>query len=318
MAILADILARAGGGQHFNPPAPSGGGGGGGGGFGGGGFFLPFLFFGGGGIGFLLLIIVGVFVLRGLFSTARGLSGGESPPDYAPPPATVPQMPANTGPYDDSHPVGVPDRFSGETLPGSSDEALTRADVEQGVAQIRGHDPDFDETAFLGEVERAFFVVEQAWTERKPELSRSVMADSLWQQHRVQIDEYVSQGRHNALDGLSIGTASIVGAHHDQTYDTVTVRILAASADYDVDDRSGRMVSGTSDISQWTEDWTFQRAATATTKVGGGTLARKCPNCGAPLDVDLAGVCSYCKAPVMGGAYDWVLSRIDQVMPAYS
>jgi hypothetical protein len=29
--------------------------------------------------------------------------------------------------------------------------------------------------------------------------------------------------------------------------------------------------------------------------------------------VDLAGVCHYCRAPVMSGQYDWVLTRIDQV-----
>ena len=39
----------------------------------------------------------------------------------------------------------------------------------------------------------------------------------------------------------------------------------------------------------------------------------KCPNCGAPLDVDLAGMCRYCKAPVMSGEYGWVLARISQV-----
>jgi len=33
----------------------------------------------------------------------------------------------------------------------------------------------------------------------------------------------------------------------------------------------------------------------------------------APLDVDLSGVCSYCKAPIMSGDYDWVLARIDQL-----
>ena len=37
---------------------------------------------------------------------------------------------------------------------------------------------------------------------------------------------------------------------------------------------------------------------------------------GAPLDLDLAGVCKYCKAPISSGAYDWVLARIAQV-PAY-
>ena len=42
--------------------------------------------------------------------------------------------------------------------------------------------------------------------------------------------------------------------------------------------------------------------------------ANFCPNCGAPLDLDLAGICKYCRAPVMSGAYDWVLTRIEQVL----
>jgi hypothetical protein len=42
-------------------------------------------------------------------------------------------------------------------------------------------------------------------------------------------------------------------------------------------------------------------------------MSQRCPNCGAPLDVDLAGVCKYCKASIMGGEYDWVLTRIEQL-----
>ena len=42
-------------------------------------------------------------------------------------------------------------------------------------------------------------------------------------------------------------------------------------------------------------------------------MSDHCPNCGAPLDVDLAGVCSYCRAPIMSGKYDWVLTRIEQI-----
>ena len=62
----------------------------------------------------------------------------------------------------------------------------------------------------------------------------------------------------------------------------------------------------------WTEDWTFTRSSSATTKDGSGTR-QNCPNCGAPLDLDAAGTCAYCKQLVMAGAYDWVLSRIEQV-----
>ena len=67
-------------------------------------------------------------------------------------------------------------------------------------------------------------------------------------------------------------------------------------------------------MDQWSEDWVFQRSSAATTKADGGTMQQRCPNCGAPLNLDLAGVCHYCKAPVMSGSYDWVLARIDQVL----
>jgi predicted lipid-binding transport protein (Tim44 family) len=331
LALIASIVARAGGGQNFGGGSRGGGGDGSfstGGGGGGGFFFFPFFGGGGGGaggvIGFVILILIVVFLLGVVRYWMRG-SGMRSSAATAPPlpPAaynpTVPTAPAppSSGGYDDTHPVGVPERFRrGETLPGTHETAADASGAESvagGLASISAHDPDFDQAAFLAEVERSFFVVQQAWSERKPEMSRRVMADGIWQQHNVQIEQYQSQHRRNMLDNLAVGNASIVAAHSDQSYDTITVRIRAASADYDVDDNSGKVVSGHRDVQEWTEDWVFQRASDATTKKDAGTLNQRCPNCGAPLDVDLAGVCSYCKAPIMSGRYDWVLTRIDQL-----
>jgi predicted lipid-binding transport protein (Tim44 family) len=327
LAHLASILARAGGGQNFGGGGGGfrGGGGSGfgtGGGGGGGGFFF-FPFFGGGGggaggiIGFVILILVVVFLVGVVrYWMGGGLRGTAATAPPLPPPAysDAPAPPSATG-YDDTHPVGVPERFRGATLPGTSDTAISGGteSVAAGLDGIRAHDPDFDDAAFIAEVERSFFLVQQAWSERKPELSRRVMADGIWQQHKVQIDQYTAQHRRNLLDNLSIGNATVVAAHTDQSYDTITVRIHAASADYDVDDQSGKVVRGNRDVQEWTEDWVYQRSSDATTKKGAGTMNAHCPNCGAPLDVDLAGVCSYCKAPIMSGRYDWVLTRIDQV-----
>jgi hypothetical protein len=167
---------------------------------------------------------------------------------------------------------------------------------------------------FKSSVERSFFVVEEAWSELKPDMSRRVMADGLWQQHKAQIEGYVNNGTRNVLDGLAVGRVDVMHASSDDKVDTITVRILAACADYDVAVASGKVVRGNKhDMSNWQEDWTFTRSSDATTKADGGTMQKKCPNCGAPLDLDLAGVCKYCKQGIMSGKYDWVLSRIDQV-----
>ncbi len=189
-------------------------------------------------------------------------------------------------------------------------------DPEQGLAAIKAKDPLFDQDVFLSQVQRTFFLVEEAWTQRNSDMSRQVMADGLWQQHRFQIESYRSGGKRNVLDGLAVESITILAVHTDQNYDTIAVRILATSSDYDVDDR-GRVVRGSKNPEQWAEDWTFQRAAGATTPKAGGTMTDRCPNCGAPLSLDFSGVCKYCKALVSTGTYDWVLVRIAQVPRAY-
>jgi predicted lipid-binding transport protein (Tim44 family) len=330
LGALAGLLARAGGGHAFGGGGGGGfrGGGGsfggGGGGFGGGGhgfFFLPFFLGGGGGggLGGILVLVILVVVAVVLVRLVRSWMGGgmsarayDTGPSYGA--GRVPAPPPSASPYDDSRPIGVPETLRGEVLPGTAASAAAGTEgVAAGLEAIAAHDPAFDQNAFRSEAERGFFVVQQAWTELKPDLSRRVMADAIWQQHRTQIEQYVAQGRRNVLEQLTVGSAQIVGAHSDQSYDTLTVRFLAACADYDIDVSSGRVVRGDRSVGQFTEDWVFQRSSSATTNPKGGTLSQRCPNCGAPLDLDLAGVCSYCRAPVMSGRYDWVLSRIDQV-----
>jgi len=298
---LGSLWFRAGGGSGGGR---SGGGGFSGGGFsgGGGGFSGSRGFSGGSALGgglFALLLFGGggtFLVLWILLSVLRSRGGGFSMP---------------------TEPVH---HTSGDYLAGTDvtrQHATSREDLEKGLDEIRAHDPDFDPNLFVTQVNKAFFVIQQAWMERKPDMSRRVMADGIWQQHRFQIEQYLAANKQNVLENLAIQNTYLVSANSDAMFDTITVRFFASCADYDVqvepDGSRGKVVRGSKGVEDWTEDWTFQRSSDAVTKVEGGTFADRCPNCGAPLDVDLAGICSYCKAPVMSGKYDWVLSRIEQL-----
>ena len=202
----------------------------------------------------------------------------------------------------------------GELFPVRHARAMQAASpLDAGLAAIRAHDPAFDLEEFIQQVQRVFFVVEDAWGERKPELARQVMADDLWLSHRAQIQAYSDSHKSNRLDYLAVSNIWPVAASSDGRFDTITVRIVAASTDYDVDDTTGRVLRGDTQVKPWEEDWTFRRSSAARTKEGGPSLGSTCPNCGAPLDIDLAGSCRYCKAAVMTGDYGWVLARISQV-----
>jgi predicted lipid-binding transport protein (Tim44 family) len=192
-------------------------------------------------------------------------------------------------------------------------QAETVSPLDAGLAAIKAHDPGFDLEQFIQQAQRVFFLVEQGWSERDPEMTRRVMADDLWEAHRAQIQLYKDSHKRNMVDYLSVANIWPVAAHSDEHFDTITLRFVAASADYDIDDRTGHVLRGDREVKPWEEDWTFRRSSSAKTKPGGTTIGSKCPNCGAPLEVDLAGTCRYCRAPIMSGDYDWVLARISQV-----
>ena len=264
-----------------------------------------------GGICFFIII---VFVLIAMRSAKKSASRAGLPTDPAAMAAAMGAMGAAGGMYG----MG---QGQGSTQLGNNPYAsqiTTRADIDNGILGIQQHDPAFNEPDFLSDCNRAFFTIQQAWTERKPEISRQVMHDGIWQQHKFQIDQYLSMNKQNVLENLAIQNTRTVSVHTDESFDTIMVRFFASCADYDIDlsNDKHKVIKGDKSISDWAEDWVFQRKSNAVTKPNGGTMAKKCPNCGAPLNLDLAGVCAYCRAPVMSGEFDWVLTRIEQ-LPDY-
>lgn len=185
--------------------------------------------------------------------------------------------------------------------------------VDEVIAQIRQRDPAFDKDTFLNQASDAFYLVQKAWCDQQPAESRKVMADGVWVRHKSQMEELANANKTNVLEELSIGSSTIVDANTDADNDTLVTRFYAVCRDYDVDKTSGKIVRGDKQMRGFQEDWAFQRSSRAVTRPDGGTLSQKCPNCGAPLNLDNNGTCRFCKEMVMGGKHDWVLTRIEQV-----
>ena len=203
----------------------------------------------------------------------------------------------------------------GQVMPGSWAPNVDSDGVEgklAGVSAIRAHDPAFDENVFLAQVQRLFFAVLEAWTALKPPLSQGVMASLIWEQQSAQVRVYAGRGWRNLLDQLTFTSAVVAGAVSDSGFDTVTVRINANSADYDLD-AGGSVIRGDIKPWDWTEDWIFQRPSTAATAQPGTITSQACPNCGASVNVDITSICPFCDAAVISGKFGWLLTRIDRI-----
>jgi hypothetical protein len=275
-------FARAGGGQSFGGGGGGFGGGGGsfggGGGFGGGGLLLPFLFFGGGGGGFFFFL----FIIFALWQVYRRMS------------IRNPMQASNWG-------------------PAYAPMAQMRSTLTEDLATLQAKDPNFNQQMFLDRAQAAFFALQKAWMDRNLEPARVYMSDGIYHRWKTQIDAMIAAHKKNMLDNLVIGGVQIVKVQTDPNFDTVTVRIDASAADYEVDDTTAnKVIYGSRQNQNFTEYWTFIRSGSARTKAGEGAEVTQCPNCGAPLSINESGVCSYCKATVTSGQFGWVLDNITQ------
>src|SRR5262245_6247716 len=200
---------------------------------------------------------------------------------------------------------------------------LTQETVEEGTSLATVHQPGFNDCRIRLEasnpgfswdrvnerVLHIFNMISQAWTSLEWEKARPFETDNIFQMHRYWIEAYKRQGLRNVLDKINVVRIEWVKIDQDAFYDSITARIYANELDYTVDS-AGRVLCGSpSRPRAYTEYWTFIRTR------GAKPPEHKddhCPNCGAPLAINMAGICEYCGGKITSGDFDWVLSRIEQ------
>jgi hypothetical protein len=186
--------------------------------------------------------------------------------------------------------------------------------VQPGFENVRvafeQNNPNFSWGAFQARAKLIFDELQAAWSTLNWDRARPHETDNLFQMHQYWIDAYRRQHLRNLLDQCTITAMQPVKIKEDKFYNSITVRIGAQGYDYTVDD-GGRVVGGSkTQLRRWTEYWTFIRNRDAKPQAARSDL--NCPNCGAPLKVNAAGICEFCRGKITSGEFDWVLSRIEQ------
>jgi hypothetical protein len=183
-------------------------------------------------------------------------------------------------------------------------------DARRAYAALAARDPSLTWPSLQARVGLVFLEFQRAWIARDLAAMRPYLSDSLFEVETYWVRAYEAQKLRNVTQNARITGLELARVASDRFFDAVTVRLFATGLDFTTTD-DGRLICGSrSKERSYSEYWTFIRSAE---KSG---VARStpgaCPNCGAPLAISMAGHCTYCKAKVTGGDFDWVLSKIEQ------
>jgi hypothetical protein len=170
--------------------------------------------------------------------------------------------------------------------------------------------PDFSWSKFQARAGLIFNELQAAWSTLNWERARPHETDNIFQMHQYWIDAYRRQGLRNALDQSRITAMQPVKIQEDAFYNAITLRIWGEGFDYTVDSNNKVVAGSKTNLRRWSEYWTFIRNRGS--KPGPAHDDLNCPNCGAPLKVNAAGICEYCSGKITSGEFDWVLSKIEQ------
>jgi Uncharacterized protein conserved in bacteria len=193
-----------------------------------------------------------------------------------------------------------------EAIPPQRDDEISRA--------IGEHDPDFSRERFLLWAERVFIQLQQAWTDRDWRKARPFESEELFSLHRSQLDSYIRSGTINIMGNVCVVESFFCDYAKEDEFEFLTVFMNACYNDYVVREDTKKVVRGDPERTyQVRYKLRFMRASgVATTGMSNGSTER-CPNCGAPADINEAGQCACCGTVVTNGACDWVLCGLDEI-----
>ncbi len=149
-----------------------------------------------------------------------------------------------------------------------------------------------------------------AWSNNDLAPARPFVSDALYDYLQYWIDTYKRQNLRNELVDMRITQTELANVVRDKYYDAITFRVWGTGKDYVIHTDTGRVLRGSKHTERpYSEYWTLIRSA-GTQKAPQPSAT--CNNCGAPLQINMAGNCEHCGAHVTSGEFDWVLSKIEQ------
>jgi len=178
---------------------------------------------------------------------------------------------------------------------------------EMTIDEFKEYDPSFNESMFITKVNNMFVkFLTNIMMDRLPEVKHFVN-DEVYAYGESIVKAAKDNGNRQMYDELNVKDTKI--KEYQVTDDELIIRVCLQSRymDYIISLDDGSYVSG-NNSSRKQVDYDITLTKKRVTK--NQDIVRKCPGCGASIDVNASGKCEYCGTIYNQEDYDWVITSL--------
>ena len=178
------------------------------------------------------------------------------------------------------------------------------------IEEFKKIEPTFEESIFYSKVNNVFIKLMTARMLDKIDEVKHFISDELYNNEIAFIKNNKDKGYKQMYDELNVKDSKIIDILVNDSVYIIKVYLQSRYMDYIISLDNGSLVSG-NDSSRIQRDYILTFEKKVNTKEQDNI--RRCPGCGASIDVNSSGICEYCGTSYNLDEYDWVLTKIDNV-----
>ncbi|MDD6403626.1 MAG: TIM44-like domain-containing protein [Mollicutes bacterium] len=175
------------------------------------------------------------------------------------------------------------------------------------IDELIKKDKTFTEANLLAKVDNIFIMLLSSIMVGNLDRVKHKLSNSLFNEYNLFLNRLKENNEIQIFDELNVKSSEIIDIEEDTDKYVVKIRLVARYMKYKINSNTRKYKSG-NDTSRVEEKYIL--VMTKSKNAVDEDIIKVCPGCGASIDVNNSGICSYCGTVYNTKDYDWILEKI--------